>query len=296
MTRHRILDETLEFLLSRRSASPRRISSLHLSNYYTVVALDDGSVGAAFSAYQLRTSDLVEIQRCLRSNLREDPLLLTSSELSRQDEAIATTIRTAVANALSAPLLCRGRDSVFVSSEDFPWRFFQDISYAVVIGFGGFLEHLILHTGARRIHVSEHHYRLRRNEIDSKLARYRRWRPSVILTVSDGSDSTRRLRYADFVSITGSTLCNNTLEPLLVAARDSEKIVVQGQSASIYPKALFAAGVNLLVTTLKSREVLKAAAADPAVRGLTSLLEGALPPLYIWPRERPDSSTAPSRR
>ena len=51
---------------------------------------------------------------------------------------------------------------------------------------------------------------------------------------------------ADMLVITGTTLINNTLEPLLALARPGASIVVVGPTASMLPDAFFRRGVTIL--------------------------------------------------
>jgi uncharacterized protein len=54
------------------------------------------------------------------------------------------------------------------------------------------------------------------------------------------------IRRADLLVITGTTLLNNTLEPLLAGARPGAAIVVVGPTASMIPGAFFRRGVTVL--------------------------------------------------
>jgi uncharacterized protein (DUF4213/DUF364 family) len=51
---------------------------------------------------------------------------------------------------------------------------------------------------------------------------------------------------ADLLFVTGTTLINDTLEPILAAAKPTAKIVVVGPTASLAPEALFRRGVSLV--------------------------------------------------
>jgi hypothetical protein len=113
-------------------------------------------------------------------------------------------------------------------------------------------------------------------------ARQRRARPELDFSLSDGSDLGPRMRGADLVCISGSTLCNGSLERLLEAASNCRAIVLQGQSAGIHPAALFLRGVSLVSTTLKPADLVESFDRNL----LTGLLEGGLPPIYMTPVER----------
>jgi uncharacterized protein len=51
---------------------------------------------------------------------------------------------------------------------------------------------------------------------------------------------------ADLLVITGTTLINDTLEPILAAAKPAARIIVVGPTASLSPQALFRRGVALV--------------------------------------------------
>jgi len=278
-----ILDRTIDFLLDQTGVNSRQVHSLNLTNYFTVVQLDDRSVGACWSDYQLATQELAEIERSVRSVLFHDSLALNLTRSRAAFDGVARSIRAAVANALSAPILSTGEDSFFVGKPHFPKELFAEIENAVVVGFGGLLDYLIRNTKTRRIHVLDLEYPLRRESMETKVTRYRIVRPDLRLSISSGQ-AEDYLREADFVAITGSTLCNNTLERLLLAAHTCKTVILQGQSASIHPKVLFEWGIDLVVTTLKPPELVLAAASDRAGQALRRFLEDGLPWIYLRPK------------
>jgi hypothetical protein len=155
---------------------------------------------------------------------------------------------------------------------------------ALVIGFGGSMERLAGDPLVRALHIADLFYPSRRQEMDAALEGYRRQDPSKVITFSDGHDTARRLGEVDLVTVTGSALCNGTLDGLLDQARGGPRVIVQGQSAGIHPVALFRRGVSLVMTTLKPRELARRARADPSGSHLKPLLEGGLPWLYLLPR------------
>src|SRR5689334_5436862 len=187
------IENTLAFLLDQPQTSSRRIRALYLNNYFTVVELDDTSVGACMSSYRLSSLELAKRQTVLREALVDDPLLLHFSPMTESPDGVVSSVRTAIVSALSAPVLRSGRDQYFVASTDFPHDFFKDINCAVVIGFGGYLEHLAKHVPLRTLHVSDLLYHSRRAEMDGQIARYRRKRPQIEITISEGADTAAHL-------------------------------------------------------------------------------------------------------
>lgn len=281
----KVLERTLAYYLGQPEIFKREIRAIHLNNYFTVVELDDTSVGACMSNYKLPREVLTEKQSAICALIRQDPSLVGFVQACPFSDGLARSVRTAIISALSAPILRKGEDPYFVARSDFPHHFFKGIKYAVVIGFGGFLQYIVRHTQAQKIHVSDLLYHSRQVEMDRKIALYRAARPEIELSVSDGTDTVDHLKNADFVAISGSTLGNDTLDGLLLASRNCKKVTLQGQSASIHPKELFEDGVHLVATTLKTRDVAKAAFWDSTGKSLRPFFENGLPWVYLWPKD-----------
>ncbi len=279
-----IVRQTLEFLLADGQAQDRRIAALYLNNYFTVVRLNDESIGVCMSSFHLPAPELEGMEQSLRSRLASDPLLLRYINVEADAGGVAGSIRAALTSALSTPALSRGSDRFFTSSNTRPNHFFAGIDSAVVIGWGGLFDFLVRRTTALRIHVSELQYPSKRGRIDAELNAYRAQYPYLDLSISDGSDVGERLSSADLLAITGSTLGNNTLEHLLWTSRNCPRVVLQGQSAAIHPRYLFEAGVHLVATSMKPAAVAEAAAADSTGNALRPFFEGGLPRIYLEPQ------------
>jgi uncharacterized protein (DUF4213/DUF364 family) len=275
------LEHTLERLRRHPDATNARLSAVSLGNYFTVVGLEDGSVGACMSSYRLSETECRSKHQEVNEALLDDPLLLSYTKFST--DKVRTAIRAATISALSAKPLMSGKDSTFRIENNFPSEYFANANKAVVIGFGGLLQHLIHSTSVREIHVSDLRYKDRKLEIDRSLNQLRRVRAGVIITASDGHDNSSRIKKADTVCITGSTLGNGTLDELLAASRKCDRTILQGQSASILPTELFRAGVSAVFTTMKTPAVLNAAMQNDGLSLRKFLEPGGLPPIYFWP-------------
>jgi hypothetical protein len=239
--------------------------------------LDDGSVGAAMNYSDLSGPRLKEQRGLLERALAHDPLLLAATD--RSNELLYLSLRVAIVSALSAPFLRAANDHRFTASSSAPTFLFDSVTTALVIGFGGYMPALARCATVRKLHVADLQYAKRRKEMDEAAGRYRQERPELDMTISDGSDTLHLMASTDLVCITGSTLCNGTLEQLLQGTKSCPRIVVQGQSAGIYPTELFGRGVTAICTTLKPSNLI-----DLADRNLLrTTLEGRLPPIYLTP-------------
>jgi hypothetical protein len=276
-----VLLKTLTFLMSQPDMASRRIRELHLNNYFTVVELDNGSTGACMSDYRLNQNQTAHLRRALLENLCRDPLLLSTIAPFAAGGGVAGSIQSAVVSALSAHTIRGQGDAHFTCSDIFPRCFFDAADKVVIIGFGGLLDHIVDNTEATHVHVSDLRYSASREQFDASLNRYR-CRRDVQITISDGADSLDRIREADLVAITGSTLGNGTLDGLLPACARCTRVVLQGQSAAVHPKVLFESGIHLIATTRKPGSVV-AAASDLTGRSLRTFFEGGLPWIYLSP-------------
>lgn len=280
-----ILKETLVVLRDRGLLTNRAVRATYVTPYFTVVELDDGSVGAAMSYYG-QPQDLVA---CVPIRTDEDPLLLRWSfappDLSNnRDRFLRLSVATAVVGALSTSIIRDGGDETFFTTDTLSFDPFAEAKRALVIGFGGYMPSLAAAAGVESLHVCDLGYHFRREFMDHELDRLRAANPKRPITICDGSDIVSRVGEADLISVTGSALCNGSMERILDAASNDARVIVQGQSASIHPAALFARGVWFVATTLKPPALVQAAASDPTGNSLRPYLEGGLDRLYLLPK------------
>jgi hypothetical protein len=293
-----ILTDTLRRLSILHNESQRRLLKLHLTRYFTVVELDDGSVGACMSYYDLPDQVLSDAERTLHDVLCDDIFLLCDERLTTeaftrcvrgsnlQRLFVASSMTASIASALSSPVIRRGGNEAFTVASQAPAGWLDGIESALVVGFGGYLRTFAMRESVRTVHVIDLSYARRRERIEAELAIYRRRFPTKSITASCGF--TKPVSYGEFdlVSITGSTLCNGTLENIVGAVRSDALVVLQGQSASLYPEAIFDAGVDWIATTVKPTTLgALAARADRNGSTLRPVLDGgALPWVYLCPR------------
>jgi hypothetical protein len=291
-----ILNEAIRHVISHSYAERRRIEALHLGYYFTVIELDDGSVGACMCYHRFPPRVLGTVEQMLSRSIAEDPLLLEAlfgrnhmrswlGILQGQEHLLVSNLQATVISALTVPLLRCGGDDTFRVQDSLPWDPFAQTTRALVIGFGGLMDSVIRSDTTEEIHVADLAYPSCRQEMDAILNEYRRKYPWKRITISDGSDTVGRLGTADAAAITGSALCNGTMDNLLNQAGGRCRLVVQGQSAGIHPEALFQRGVEVVITTIKPRTLVKLAGNDPYGSSLRPVLEGALPWVYLVPRD-----------
>ena len=123
------------------------------------------------------------------------------------------------------------------------------------------------------VHIADLDYLRFRTEMESALDGSRASDPLKSITLADGSDLLDPTHGSEFVAITGSALCNRTLEPVLASVGAGARVVVQGQSAAIEPAAMFDRGVAAVMTTVKPPALVAAAAARIDGSAMRPLLE-----------------------
>jgi uncharacterized protein len=282
--------EALAELEVEGQVAGRSLRGVHLTPYFTVVELDDGGVGAGMSYYH----EAEGFQERVPAASAADPLLLRwlfgapdpAARLGgEEDQArhLIRSLRTAILAALAAPLMKAGAAGSFSVSETAPPDLFAGARRAVVIGFGGYMDRLAAAPEIEHLHVCDLGYSARAAEMESAADGYRSRQPAKRITLSDGRDAEARIKASDVVAITGSALCNGTMEQLLGWASGGPAVVVQGQSGAIHPLPLFRRGVRVVATTRKPLELARQAAADPTGRALLPFLEGGLPWIYLTP-------------
>ncbi len=286
-----ILHEALQILEQDGYLAGRSIRTLCLTQYFHVVQLDNGSVGSCMNYAKLNVDDIGALEQRMVSLQANDPLLLEwlfrTSEPWRHigcdddvGELLIHSLRATVVSALSAHLLKAGGDRSFIAGDICPFDPCADARRAVVIGFGGYLGVMARHDSIVELHVADLGYPDPGGAMEQAIECYRRDHPEKCITISSGHDTRERLRKADVISITGSALCNGTLETLLSYAGRETYVIVQGQSAAIHPAALFRRGVDLVVTTLKPTQLVELARRDAGGQPMRTLLEGGLPRIY----------------
>lgn len=288
-----IIPETFQYLEENSRVCERKIRTVRLGNYFTAIELDDGSVGACMSYYRLSLPMIKIAQERITAILSGDPLFLGSFKGERQFEGIGlphdqeflleTSLQVTVVSALSAPVLRQGGDATFSVSPCFDP--FAGAKHALVLGFGGFMEKLARAEYIVALHIADLAYDARRTEMEAIIARYRQQHRRKIITISNGNDTVQRLREVDAVSITGSAICNGTMDRLLREAKGGPRIIIQGQSAGIHPCILFERGVDVVVTTLKPRTIMERAKLDASAKAMRPFFEGGLPAIYLVPRK-----------
>lgn len=288
-----ILCETLTRLTADPGLTGRELRAIHLGYYFTVVALDDHSVGACMSYYDAPPEKLREAEERLARISCVDPLLVRYLLRAEPDEHLAglpptqgrgvlTSILGAVVSALSAKSVAAGGDGSFLATTEIPFDPFAGVRSAVIIGYGGYLREVIERDEIRQVHISDLNHGIL--AMRARLRAFGKRAFTKLITLSDGTETEERLGNADVACITGSALCNGTMEHVLRAARYCPRVIVQGQSASIHPQSLFERGVQLVTTTLKPYSLVAAASEDRGGALLRASLESGLPWVYMIPK------------
>jgi hypothetical protein len=262
-----ILDEIHASILSARPVAHLRIEALSMTSPFAVVELSDGAIGSALNYAPRVAQQGGAWETDLLAAVDSDPLLFGTTH--HPGPAHLTAVRVAVMSALSQPLLFAevlGPEGLAVRSvRDFAAvtrNLVRPGDAVTVIGFGGPWTELIK-TGASALHITDESFAEegRRREVEAQVrARAGRMGFAGEVVLAPRERNQELIERSAILSITGSTLCNGSLDDLLaLAARRCREVVIQGPSASVLPVALFRRGVTHLLTTRKSRAELELA-------------------------------------
>ena len=256
----------------------RELEEIIFTDFYSAAVLDDGATGWALNYAAPRPWRRRE-QHWLR-RARQDSLLRRTLFRSAVP-AEAAGLRAALLAALSLPALQAPARYGLRSEADLPPPLLDNARHATVIGFGGLMWRLFGLPGLRSLRILDLGLPRRRSEMETVAAAMRLARPMLRVELGDGSDLA--LQHCDTVSITGSALCNGSLDGLLAATRPGQQVIVQGQSIAIHPQALFDRGVTAVLTTRKPPTLLPLARADRSGAALRPWFEGGNEVLCLLP-------------
>jgi hypothetical protein len=225
-----------------------------------VARLSDGSFGSAGN-YEVQNqeqgyeADLLKQKYAAR--IADDPLLVET--LKQETRLAAVSLRVAILSALSQTLLepvALGKAGLTCEALRNTHEILQDCLQAgdivSLIGYGGGLETFCASDRVRRLYVYDFIFQQRQYR-DIAWRRIKRItkRPERV-TLIDGNSSLAPLSLSTLCFITGSALCNGTMEGLLANAAGCREVIVQGPSCSLFPPSLFQRSVTMLLTTRKS--------------------------------------------
>lgn len=220
-------------VISRLNITPKDV---RIGVFYTGVVLSTGHAGMSYTPAQ----EIPEAVCCPRShakmpqagNLLNFPVT-DLMEYALDDNVLKASVGIATINALSAILLeddhCPYKPSVFGNALDLIQITGED-TVVMVGAFPPFIKRIQEIT--KKLFVIEKNPRAAGKgdsvEIEPE-ARLQEIIPTGTVLI-----------------ITGVTLVNHTLEPILRLARNARDIVVVGPTASVYPEPLFKRGVTVL--------------------------------------------------
>jgi len=261
----RLLDRILESIARHRPLESARLADLSLRSAFAVARLADGSIGSAANfdaepSASVRFLPLVPaIEQTLRESLSGDPALLgvTGEAAAPYLRALRVAIISALSQALLTSECLRPYGLAVAQEPDFGARIAGLVrpgDVVTVIGFGGPWSGL-LKTRAAAVQICD--FSLSQPRKASRVAAaiaVRRARTGFAgeVLLSGGEDAGELLARSTVVSITGSALCNDTMEGLLRDSCRCREVIIQGPSASVFPVELFARRATRLFTTRKS--------------------------------------------
>jgi uncharacterized protein (DUF4213/DUF364 family) len=233
-----IAKELIDFIQDSGVINQFNITSkeIRIGVFYTGIVLSSGHAGMSYTPVQ----EIPEAVCCPRSHAKMpaagellNKQITELMDYALDDNALKAAVGMATLNALSAALLaddtCRYKPSAYGNALELIDITGND-TVAMVGAFTPFIKKI--------------------SEITEKLFVIEK-NPRVV-----GKDDTFKIESADrleeiipqanILIITGVTLINHTLGPILDLAKQADEIVVVGPTASIYPEPLFKRGVTVM--------------------------------------------------
>ena len=220
-------------VINRLKITPKEV---RIGVFYTGVVLSTGHAGMSYTPVQ----EIPEAVCCPRSHAKMPQAghLLNFSvydlmEYALDDNVLKAAVGIATINALSAILLeddhCPYKPSAFGNALDLIQMTGED-TVVMVGAFPPFIKRI--------------------QEITKKLFVIEKNPRTVGKGENIEIESEARLQelipQGNILIITGVTLVNHTLEPILKLARNARDVVIVGPTASVYPEPLFKRGVTVL--------------------------------------------------
>jgi hypothetical protein len=265
-----IVDESIRLIEQAGLSCSRRVVEVIPTKSFFVVVLDNGAHGWALT-YEQHPERHFETVRLLPD--QSGRALFRRHFIDKLPPLLSRAVHVALASALAVPIWRTPQAFHFHAEPWVPKALFCNAESAVVVGFGGLMFEFLSLPRIRALHIMDLSYSVRRNEMDAIISALSLAKPQVSLKVTDGKDC-GCIKDADLVSITASALCNGTMEALLGRIIKSQIVVVQGHSGAIHPRVFFERGVSVVISSVKSDDMLSAAKEDRSGAALTRWVEG----------------------
>jgi hypothetical protein len=257
-----ILNSIFDDIRQIREISGVFIEDLDVSTPFTILRLSDGSVGSAGN-YDVQNGNQRHSPSDARawylSHVASDPLLMET--LGQDNSLTGLSLKTSVLSALSQPFFhVNGLRNL-----GYGYQMLADMGQALagrlrpgdtvtVVGFGGLLDAICRSPQVAHVYVCDFLFREARYRKAGERRLAKLGRRFGGYTFLDGTQYSEALASSSVSVITGSTVCNGTIEELLALSSGCREVILQGPSCSLLPTEFFRRSVTLVVTTHKLRE------------------------------------------
>ncbi len=272
----KVLKKTFNSIREIKPLSGLNIEKILLSSPFSIVRLNDASIGSAINYDNLlnpKTGYQIKLrEEKFYSEVQDDPLLWNT--LVGEKDLLSTSLKVSILSALSQNLFTGDLLSKFgirLERTNYSNEFDGDFQYSVrsivgepkntlIIGEGGIYPYYVLKMNIPKVTVCDIKYRdihqLRKSEREADLL-IRKFGFDGDLSFIDVQEIDHIEKSVDVLWITGSVLCNNTFRELVPLFGKAKKVVLQGPSCSIFPEHILQSGVTDILTTIKSERELE---------------------------------------
>lgn len=255
-----LLDGVFADIERSKDISGLRVVDFYVNSPFTVVRLSDGATGSAgnYAVQNHATGYEPELAKEMyRGHIKNDPLLM---ETLRHDRSlVGLSLRTAILSALSQDLLNSSTLRSFglafrhtSNQHNVLQHYMRAGDIVAMIGFGGALDDFCRSNQVNQLYVCD--FMFKDQEVRDVAWRHVKaiCRDPRQVTLVDEKATENAISLADICFVTGSAVCNGTMEGLLALAGTCREIIVQGPSCSLLPMEFFRRSVSMVLTTIKS--------------------------------------------
>lgn len=224
----KLIDDLIAEVLGAPDFRTLRISKISKGYFFTGTMLEDGSCGLCYSLFnQDPINSCTYLQKF---DSFGDLDLAKILEFAKSEKDLERILGISCLNAISQHILKTELPGyrILFKTDPIDHITFKPGDRVVMIGnIRGFLPKLLAHVEEVAV-------------IDDRVQN------SEMLTFKHLKDTQAQLQEATIVFITGSSIANNTLEPILKWSENAREIAVVGPSAGMIPEPLFTRGVTIL--------------------------------------------------
>lgn len=231
-----------------------RVTKINLQYLYTVIELNNGEIGVAMNYANAGFSNSKNVfaaqkdSTYLLNQTKKDALLINTlldgcyaKKLSLSHQSVLCAIFSALCRRLYDSSTLNIKTGSINLNE-----LARNNDKISIIGFGGYMEQALRSDKFSHVFIADLLYSELegKNMLDARIEKYKTYPENKQVVLHDGVNNNLFIEKSDIVCVTGSALCNGTMQELLEASRSCRSVIVSGHSGLLPPTIYFGYGVT----------------------------------------------------